>query len=201
MKRRVIFTAVFVGSAFFLFSLIGVARGQNFQTGTSVNVPKTQTIDGSFYSAGRTVDIAGTINGDLFCAGQNITVSGTGGGDIFWAGQNVHISGRMDGDIRTAGQNVTFSASVGHNVTSAGQSITLESGAKVAGDLTAAGNDLNTNGSVVTTPSRKRETNSRKMNKNAILFFTNFTQTVILVSETHPGSKILDIPLGAHAPE
>lgn len=148
MKRRAILAAVFVTAVFTVFGIMSKAMGQSFQTGTNVNVPESKTIDGSFYAAGRTLDINGTINGDLFCAGQNITVNANVKGDIICAGQNLHISGTVDGDIRAAGQTISINAKVGHSVTAAGQSFTLESTGSVVNDLTASSGDLNVNGKV-----------------------------------------------------
>lgn len=148
MKRRIILAAGLVSFSFLLFGIIGIARGQGFQTGQTVDVPKGKTIDSSFYTAGRTLDIAGTINGDLFCAGQNVTVSGTVHGDVICAGQNVRISAVVDGDVRAAGQNVAISGRVGHSVSAAGQSVTFESTSKIGVDGSASSGDILANGSI-----------------------------------------------------
>lgn len=132
----------------FLLISVPVARAQGFRSGPNASIAADETIDGTLFTAGSTVDIAGTVQGDVFCAGQNITVSGTVRGDVICAGQNVTISGTVEGDIRAAGQTVTISGAVAGNISTAGQSVTITNNGKVAGDVTAAGNDVSIAGTV-----------------------------------------------------
>lgn len=131
-----------------LVGFAGVAHAQSFRTGTNTVVSSSETVDGTLFISGRSVEIAGTVNGDVFVAGQTVTVSGTVTGDVLGAGQTVRVSGRVDGDVRVAGQTVTIGATVGRNLSAAGQAVTVEGGGRVEGDASLAGTDVVINGSV-----------------------------------------------------
>ena len=127
---------------------VSVARAQDFHTGNDITVAKGETVDKTFFAAGRTVDIAGKINGDVFCAGQNITISGEVTGDVICAGQTVRVSGTVGGDVRVAGQSVTLSGTIMHNLSAAGQSVVSDSDSIVKGDASIGGQTATLNGSV-----------------------------------------------------
>lgn len=85
----------------------GVAQAQACSSNTQA-VAATETVDGTLFAAGRTVDIAGTVNGDVFCAGREYAVSGTVNGDVICAAQARRVSGTVEGDVRAAGRAVTI---------------------------------------------------------------------------------------------
>lgn len=143
--------ALFVIGLFVLGSVFAgtkLAQAQSFHAGNDVAVPAGQTIDGSVYLTGRTINVAGEVNGDVYCAGQDVSISGTIHGDVICAGQNIDILGSVDGSVRVIGQNVTLSQTVGHNVSVAGQLFTLNSSAKIIGDLSLAANSATLNGNI-----------------------------------------------------
>lgn len=115
------------------------AHALNAQTGDTLTVAKSETIDSSIYRTGKNITIAGTVKGDVFCAGQSIEITGTVEGDVLCAGQTVRVSGVVEGDIRIAGQNVTITGDVRGNATAMGQAVTFEDTAKIGKDLTLAG--------------------------------------------------------------
>lgn len=140
MRKILGFAALGVAACILL--AVPVARAQGFRTGETATVKSDETLDGTLWAAGNTIDVAGTVQGDVFCAGQNITVSGTVEGDVICAGQNITISGMVAGDIRVAGQTVSITGTVGGSVTGAGQALTLGQDAVVTRDFTTAGGQV-----------------------------------------------------------
>lgn len=122
-----------------LFAVAIPANAQTFHSEPSVSVASDDTIDGSAYLAGSSVDVSGKVNGDLYCAGQNITISGEVTGDILCAGQTVTVSGTVAGNVRLAGQTVSLSGNIGKSASLAGQTITLHKDGQVAQDVTIMG--------------------------------------------------------------
>jgi len=145
-QHKVAIAALLAGAA--AFSLVTVAHAQSFRSGNNTTLAAGQTVDGSLYAAGRTIDLAGTVNGDIFCAGQNITISGTVNGDVICGGQTLRIDGVVHGDVRAAGQSVTVDAQVTGSATLAGQTVTTSSKSRIGRDMTVAGQDVTLNGSV-----------------------------------------------------
>jgi cytoskeletal protein CcmA (bactofilin family) len=144
--RIVIVTVVVFGLS--TLAWVGLAHAQGFRTGSNGSLSQGQTVDGTFYSMGRTIDIGGTVNGDVLCAGQSVSISGTIHGDVLCAAQTIDISGKVDGSIRAAAQTVNIRGQVGRNVSVAAQSFTIHTTAKIAGDVSAAANTANLNGSI-----------------------------------------------------
>jgi cytoskeletal protein CcmA (bactofilin family) len=132
------------------FCLLGAAtvHAQSVRTGHNLTVPSAQTVDGSYYAAGRSIDIAGTVNGDVYCGTQTLTISGTVHGDVICGAQTVTITGKVDGSIRVAGQQITLGGQVGRNVSVAGQELHMGGGSGVGGDLTFVGSSLDADGTV-----------------------------------------------------
>lgn len=126
----------------------GAAGAQTFRSGDNVAVSKNQGVEGTLWSSGRTIDIAGTVDGDIFCAGQNVTISGSVEGDIICAAQTIRISGAVSGDVRLAAQTVNISSAVGGNASIAAQSFSLEQEGSIGRDLSAAATEINLNGDV-----------------------------------------------------
>ena len=125
-----------------------VASAQTFRSGETSTVASGETVDGSAFLAGSTVDVAGTVNGDVYCAGQTITISGNVKGDVLCAGQTVNVTGTVAGDVRLAGQTVTLSGSVAKNATIAGQTIAVDGSGKVGQDLVLLGQSATLSGTV-----------------------------------------------------
>ena len=144
MKRlKWLMVAVFVVALSGL-GWIGVAQAQSMTT----HVAKHKTIDGSVYSAGKTVRIAGTVNGDVHCAGQEVYITGVVKGDVLCAGQIIKVTGTVEGSVRVAGQEVTLAGHIGHAASIAGDVVTLQKDAHIVQDATLAGNTVRVTGDV-----------------------------------------------------
>lgn len=143
---------VFAGALFTLviplFVFVGAANAQEFRGGQSPTVSSDETIDGSAYIAGASVDVSGTINGDLYCAGQSITISGTVNGDILCAGQTISFSGTTNGNVRMTGQTIAVNGTMAKSASLAGQTITIDRQGKIGQDATVLGQSVHINGLV-----------------------------------------------------
>lgn len=106
----------------------GVAQATSNMNGNeNARLASNETVDASYYAAGKTVLIEGTVKGDVYCAGQNIEVKGVIEGDVICAGQEVRIGGIVKGDVRVAGQNVFLDGTVAKSVSAFGQVVVMES--------------------------------------------------------------------------
>lgn len=114
----------------------------------NTTLKESEVIEGSYYTAGDTVTIAGTVKGDVYCAGKNIIVSGTVEGDVLCAGMTVKVSGKVDGDVRLAGQFVTLDGTVAKNASLFGSMIDITKSARVGQDLNGAGETINIDGDI-----------------------------------------------------
>ncbi len=146
MKAKLI--GVLIVAVLPMLAFVGIASAQTFRSGSTTNVASGETIDGSVYIAGSTVDVAGTVNGDLFCAGQNITISGRIDGDVLCAAQTITLSGTVSGDVRLAAQTVAISGSVDGSASAAGQAVTLEGKGKIGRDAQLLGQSATVNGQI-----------------------------------------------------
>ena len=146
MKRLIVGALGILVVPFLLFA--GVTSAQSFRSGDNSSLPSGETVDGSLWISGNTVEVAGTVNGDVYCAGMNVNVTGTVRGDVLCAGQSVRIAGVVEGDIRAAGQTVTVGREVQGSVTVAAQNFNIEGSASVAGDVSAAATSIALNGTV-----------------------------------------------------
>lgn len=138
---------VIVGVAFTALSAlswVGMVRAEAF----TQNVDSGKTINGSVYSAGKQVKIAGTVDGDVYCAGQEVTISGTVKGDVICAAQTITISGKVEGSVRAAGQVVRLQNSIERSASVAASEIIVEKKASIGRDATFAGATLSLDGTV-----------------------------------------------------
>lgn len=138
MKHLKVIMASVAFAAISTLAWVGVVHAQTF----TPQVDAGKTIDGSVYSAGKQIRIAGIVDGDVYCVGQQVIISGTIKGDVICAAQTVTISGKVEGSVRVAGQIVTLQNTVGRSVSIAADQITLEKKAVVGRDATLAGNTL-----------------------------------------------------------
>ncbi|MGX5357772.1 bactofilin family protein [Kocuria sp. KH4] len=93
----------------------------------TVRVAEGEVVDDDLYAAAGEVVVDGTVRGDLVVAAGRVTVNGTVEGDLLAAAQTVVVEGTVGDDARVAGQALSFG-----------------DGARVAGDLVAAGYSLQT---------------------------------------------------------
>ena len=125
-----------------------VAHASGFRAGDAVSVPATETVDGTLFAAGSSIDVAGTVNGDVYCAGQTVTISGTVNGDVICAGSTLIVSGHVNGNIRVAGQTVTLSGNVAGNASVAASDFVIDEKGVVGRDLLGGSSTLTINGQV-----------------------------------------------------
>ncbi|MFC4902242.1 polymer-forming cytoskeletal protein [Kocuria oceani] len=102
----------------------GAAEIRNDET---VRVAEGEVVDDDLYAAAGEVVVDGTVRGDLVVAAGRVTVNGTVEGDLLAAAQTIVVEGTVGDDARVAGQALYFG-----------------DGARVAGDLVAAGFSLQT---------------------------------------------------------
>ena len=131
-----------------IFVMTAVASAQTFRSGGAPIVATNETVDGSAFLAGATVDVAGKVDGDLYCAGQTITISGEVTGDVICAGQTINFTGTVAGDIRLAGQTVTTGGQITKSATVIGQTITVERQGTIGQDVVLTGQTITVNGTV-----------------------------------------------------
>jgi cytoskeletal protein CcmA (bactofilin family) len=82
------------------------------------------------------------INDDLYVAANEIVVDGTVRGDLIAIGNSIRVNGDVRQDVIAAGRSVEIGGTVGHAARIAGQSLLLSRGARIDGDLLAAGYSL-----------------------------------------------------------
>jgi cytoskeletal protein CcmA (bactofilin family) len=82
------------------------------------------------------------INDDLYVSANEIVVDGTVRGDLIAIGNSVRVNGAVGQDVMAAGRSVEIGGTVGHAARIAGQTLLLSRGARVDGDLLAAGYSL-----------------------------------------------------------
>ncbi|HJP96299.1 MAG TPA: polymer-forming cytoskeletal protein [Candidatus Saccharimonadales bacterium] len=144
MKHLKLVIAGVAVAALSALSWVGVARAQAF----TQNVDAGKTVNGSVYSAGKQIRIAGVVDGDVYCAGQQVIISGTVKGDVICAAQTITISGKVEGSVRAAGQLVTLQNTVERSASIAASQITMEKKASIGRDATFAGGTLALDGTV-----------------------------------------------------
>jgi len=114
------------------------------RTGQDIEIPKSETIDGTLFISGQRVKIDGDVKGDIICAGQTVEINGRVDGDIICGGQTITINSAVNGNIRVGGQTINIDGQVIRNVDAFGQTIT--SNASVQREFYAAGQTLQLNG-------------------------------------------------------
>ena len=144
MKKIKLIIVGVVFASLSALSWAGMARAEAF----TQNVVAGKTINGSVYSAGNQVRIAGTVDGDVYCAGKRVTISGTVKGDVICAAQTITISGKVEGSVRVAGQTVILQNTTERSASIAASEITMEKKATIGRDATFAGAMLALDGTV-----------------------------------------------------
>lgn len=137
--------ALVMGAAF--VSLPAHAAGV-FGSADMNYVKSGDTVDGSAYYTGKSVQIDGTVNGDVYCATSNLVIDGTVNGDVYCAGSSLTVAGTVNGDVRVAGSSLTLRGTVTGSATALGSNITVESAGNVGRDATFAGSNVLVNGTV-----------------------------------------------------
>jgi cytoskeletal protein CcmA (bactofilin family) len=148
MKKAILGGLVLGLLAFGGLVLPQASRAFEADTGPTVNLAESETVEGNFYAAGTTINIQGTVNGDVVAAGQTITVTGRVNGDILAAANTIVVSGQVDGNIRLAAGNSTLTGSTSRNVMAFGSSVTLGKQAKIGGSMLFMGDTADIAGKV-----------------------------------------------------
>lgn len=133
-----------------LFILAGSTAGAwtSFRSGDSATITKSETVDGSLWSAAKNIDVAGTVNGDLFCMAETVYISGVVKGDIICAAKTINISGTVDGNLRLAALTVNFSGTSAKSATMAGENINIEKQGSIGMDVSLIGTTANISGKI-----------------------------------------------------
>jgi len=114
-----------------------------------VTVSEAETIDDTLLVAGDTVVIKGTVTGDLVAVGRRIDINGTVKGNLLAFGESVTVEGNVGGLVLSAGSTVELTrVEVGGDFWGAGDKLTVDDQARVAGNVTLAGQNATVEGSV-----------------------------------------------------
>jgi cytoskeletal protein CcmA (bactofilin family) len=110
------------------------------RSGDKVTIGADETIEDDLYVFGGEIVIDGTVEGDVCAFGRQITVNGTVTGNVMAAGQTVVIVGEAGG-ARIAGQvlKIESKAKLAGDLLAAGLSLECEKGSDVTGDALYAG--------------------------------------------------------------
>ena len=117
-------------------------------TSPRYNLRKGETHKGDLYFASETVTISGTQEGDLILFGRSLDVPGTVTGDIMAFVQSVDLSGTMGDAVRVFCQDVRVSGTIKGDLVAACASVTVERGARIMGDVSAKGANIDLLGEV-----------------------------------------------------
>jgi len=174
MKRTVIF------SVLLLTFMVSEVRGQSsiYRSGEIVRISESDSIHTQLFATGEIVEMFGWLGNDFISAsesliiegdimddavvlGEEINMRGTIHDLFAGAGESITIDGIIHGDVFVAGATIriTENALIKGNANLAGQRILFEGG-MVEGNLKAAGDQLELNGSV----QKKVELYSYKIN-------------------------------------
>lgn len=154
--KKILSVAILIAVAMPAFAFAAQIR-----SGEQVNIGRNETIQGNYYIAGATLNIAGTITGDLLAGGGNLNISGPVYKDITVAGGTINLSGNVGEDLRVAGGDITISGSIGGDLVVAGGNVQILPDASIGGDLFAAGGKVVNQGkvkgkiSIITSPEQK----------------------------------------------
>lgn len=127
---------------FFLLLTFQTYAQSNIKSGENVSLPRNQTINKDYFTAGEKVTVSGTVNGDAYVAGGNVLVDGTINGDLLVTGGSVTIRGTVTQDVRVAGGELIISGKIGGNMTALGGSINISDSATIGKSLVTAGGNI-----------------------------------------------------------
>ena len=123
-------------------------QAQQVAGGTTVRVERGETREGDLYATGALVEIAGHLNGDLIAGAQTVRIIGPVDGDLFAGGRSVDIRGPVGDSTRIVGDLLTVDAPIDGDLVAAGNQIQVLEGARVTGDVLAAGAFVRIDGTV-----------------------------------------------------
>jgi len=111
--------------------------------------PVTAEFAGDYFAAGSAVRIQTPVEGDLIAAGGNVSVRAEVGGDAVAAGGDVRIESPIkQGGVYAAGGRVMLNSEVARNVRLAGGSVEVGPQAKIHGNASLGGGQIEVTGAV-----------------------------------------------------
>lgn len=118
-----------------------ITNAAEFLSGQDVTIAADETWDGDVYISAQSVNIAGTVKGDLVVCAQKLHVTGTIEGGVFAACQQILLEGECGRTCRLASQvaEVGEGAKLDGDLVAAGYSLTVNQDAVISGDLVYAG--------------------------------------------------------------
>jgi cytoskeletal protein CcmA (bactofilin family) len=116
-------------------------------TGPEKQVAK-QDFGTDHFVAGATARVDKAVAGDLIAAGGHVEIDTTVGGDAVVTGGIVRLDGSVGNGVYAAGGQVMINAAVGRNVRIGGGHVELGPKARVAGNATIAGGEVQIHGAV-----------------------------------------------------
>jgi len=124
---------------FVFFLTLGMPLGVTAQaSGGRTVVAAEEVVDGDYFVAAETVEIAGTVKGDAYVVGGQVFVTGTIDGDLLAVGATISISGVVTQNVRVLGSQVIVTGNVGRNLSVAAMNLQLTNAAKIGGGITVA---------------------------------------------------------------
>ncbi len=120
----------------------------SIRNGSTVRIPKNETVNESILLGGNSITIDGIVDGDVFCGGQDIVINGVVNGDVICGGQSIIISGQIKGNVRAAGQTVLINGIVDRNVNLFGQQVRMSSSSAIAGEAFIGSQNADIDGSI-----------------------------------------------------
>lgn len=142
-------TKLFVAITILLGSMVLLAKplhAQTIKSGNTVAVANNQTVDGSLFTNGKSVTIAGTVKGDIYCLGTDVVISGNVNGDVICLSQNILISGKVEGNVRLVSQNVNISGRIAGSSSVFSQTLLADKSSSITKDMMALVSGATLNG-------------------------------------------------------
>jgi len=118
------------------------------RSGEVVTVPHDQTVNGSLWAGGDTVNIDGMVIGNAFVMAREVTVKGTVKGDLFTLTQDVDIDGTVEGNVYTLSQSATIRGHVAQSVYGLSSRVRLESSGRVDGEVVVGAGSTDVRGNI-----------------------------------------------------
>jgi cytoskeletal protein CcmA (bactofilin family) len=147
-RQVVVLTATSFLAMLTALAIIAPVAAAEFVTGDNPRIPASTTLDDDLYLAGDQAIIAGTVTGDALVASRNLDLSGTVERSLAVAANEAVISGDVGHAVRAAVNELRITGNVGGDLVAFASSIVVEPGATIAGDLIAAGGDVDMQGEV-----------------------------------------------------
>jgi len=108
----------------------------------------SEVINGNYYAAAPTVQVAGQVMSDVVVAGSVVEISGEVGGDVLVLGGTVRVTGHVHGNIRGLAGTLVIVGQVDKNVLVAVGTLRLDPSGEIQGQVTAAAVTTELNGKI-----------------------------------------------------